>query len=663
MSERIPLVFFTNHWQELIPAPGHFLAPLAVLFVLFQFWSLSQLLPKRLSVPIEVKSLAVWGGVCLVMTLWGVYSNLSLLWPTLALMILSALIWIVPSWRPDWREAIPIVRVLILMAGLFLTLLTLRPSSLDSFFNLLPNSQYLWDFGRFPDSDLARTDSSFPALPYNTQLVGYLSSWFLPFYPTSAVVYFNVFVQGFFGLFLARIISRASSDGVPLDFAKTVPRWSHIGIGILLATAISPGFRLEYLLADHGEASTMVTVGFAAWLAIEYLTPLAKDRDSNRIGFTALLYLGLLLTALVNIRQSNIALVVAVAAAILALSLFNPRTLLQSIGQILLALILPLVLWLSWRGFVNDHFVQGELAVRSIGEIGILQVTTVIRGIFHSIAARPFMFLLYGGIMVGAVVSVIQFFKTKNHARLPSYLIGFAVILLVWNCSLVVTYLAVEDKLRIFGATADEARSYYRYNSHLILLGEMVILLAVVQAGWLSRLDGYFAKRRRLAQYLCLGLFIFMAISPLLYLRQVRYDLQMPRSELWRVAHQTAERIKDDDRLAIVMNGDFNDSSFIVLRGLIAMTEPRRAGVKFSRIRFNSPDQLPMIFDQLRVLNIEHVLLLCSPSPWLGIPARSSGFYRLDSGGFKGEDLGQIAASLKEGQYWAKSFKKASFCL
>ncbi|MCX8501839.1 MAG: hypothetical protein ORO03_09135 [Alphaproteobacteria bacterium] len=671
MSERFFLVFFFNHWQDLIPAARDFLAPLGVLLVLLQFWALSQLLPRRTALPLEIRLLAVWGGVVLLLTLFGIVVPQSSSWIAAGLAGLALLIWLVPSWRPDWREGLALGRTLVLMSGLLLSLLTLRPSSLDSFFNLLPNVEYLWDFGRFPASDLARTDSVFPALPYNTQLVGYLASWYLPFYPTSAMVYFNVVVQGFFGLFLARLIARELLTVKPFSLAATLPNWSHLAIGILLATALSPGFRLEYLLADHGEASTMVTLAFAVWVGIAVLTEIKPSPAGSRTGVFGLsaelwgrvLMVGQLLAALINIRQSNLTLVVAFAVAILVLAMVERRPLVQTSLTLVASLFLPGLLWLAWRGFVSSHFVQGELAVRAMTDWSLTQLQAILLGMVNSVVVRPFMFLLYGGLLAYGMAAVFSSLRGKGLRREQKFIVVFAVILLVWNLSLIVTYLAVEDKLQIFGASAEEARSYFRYNSHLILLCELVLMLICIGRGGLKWVADSVRERPRLVRNLTRAILILILIAPFLFLRQVRYDLQTPRPELWRVAHLTAWRIRDDDSLAIVIHGSAKDSSFLVLRGLIAMTEPRRAGVHFSELRFSTAEQLEQIFVNLKQNPKVQVLLLCSPTQFAAIPSRHSGFFRLNGGQWSGEDLGPLAESWTRQQYWAKSFQAESFCL
>ena len=628
-------------------------------------------MPSRAGLPLEIRLLAVWGGVVLLLTLFGILVPLSLSFVAAGLAGLALLIWLVPSWRPDWREGIGLGRTLVLMSGLLLALLTLRPSSLDSFFNLLPNVEYLWDFGRFPASDLARTDSVFPALPYNTQLVGYLASWYLPFYPTSAMVYFNVLVQGLFGLFLARLIARELLPVKPFSLAATLPSWSHLAIGILLATALSPGFRLEYLLADHGEATTMVTLAFAVWVGIAGLTEIKPNSLPSRTGVFGLsaelwglvLMVGLLLAALINIRQSNLALVVAVAAALLTLALVERKPLTKASLFLVANLVLPGLLWLAWRGFVTSHFVQGELAVRPMTDWSLAQLQAILLGMIHSIAVRPFSFVLYGGLLVAAILVLWRGLCRVSLQREQKFILAFAVIFLVWNLSLIVTYLAVEDKLQIFGASAEEARSYFRYNSHLILLCELVLMLVCIGRGGLKRIADSVRARPRLVRNLTRGILILILIAPFLFLRQVRYDLQTPRPELWRLAHQTAGRIADDDSLAIVIHGSAKDSSFLVLRGLIAMTEPRRAGVHFTELRFSTAEQLEQIFANLKQNPRSQVLLLCSPTEWAGIPPGHSGFFRPNGAQWTGEDLGRLAESWTRQHYWAKSFQAASFCL
>ena len=124
----------------------------------------------------EIRFVAGWGVACLVFTLWGVLTPWSLQWPAGGLAI-TGLLWLV---RAGWRERLRgwqgLGRILLLTSPLWLLMLSVWPSQIDTWLNLLPNAAYLFDHDRLPTAALPANYSFLPVAPYNTQFANYLGS-------------------------------------------------------------------------------------------------------------------------------------------------------------------------------------------------------------------------------------------------------------------------------------------------------------------------------------------------------------------------------------------------------------------------------------------------------------------------------------------------------
>ena len=55
-------------------------------------------------------------------------------------------------------------------------MLSVWPSQIDTWLNLLPNAAYLFDHDRLPTAPLPPSYSFLPVAPYNTQFADYLAS-------------------------------------------------------------------------------------------------------------------------------------------------------------------------------------------------------------------------------------------------------------------------------------------------------------------------------------------------------------------------------------------------------------------------------------------------------------------------------------------------------
>ena len=226
--------------ELLIPSWADLAGWAGVLVAALVFIGIGRLVPDARATP-ETALVAGWGGACLLLTLWGVAA--SLLVPAVVVVVLGALGHALPGRAlpaAAWRATGYILAVAL---PLLAVMASARPSLPDTFLNLLPNAAYLYDHGGFPADDRAPSYSLLPGAPYNLQLVAYLAALIAQRFAANAMIAFNIVLQLAFALFLARLIDRRDDD------VSGAPSWRAAGLGLLLTTALNPGFVPRYHLS------------------------------------------------------------------------------------------------------------------------------------------------------------------------------------------------------------------------------------------------------------------------------------------------------------------------------------------------------------------------------------------------------------------------------
>lgn len=621
------LRFLTENLDTLVPTPAQLLTPICVALVTLQLIGWGRVIGAR-RWGLETQLGVGWGAVVLLLYLWGIATDTTLAIPAVGIALIGFAGVLLPGSRLEPAEWRSLGRMALLLLPLLLVLLTLRPTLPDTMYNLLPNAEYLYDFGTLPRSDAARTISIFPGLPYNTQFIGYLSGWFRASYPTAAMPYFSIVVQVMVALLIARLLS----DGAE-------PGWRASAWGLILATAANPGFRPDLNLSDYGEPTSQAMMAICGWQAALLL----GDLGNGRYRWRDALLLGLSLAALVNIRQSNVAMVASLFAGIAFVALFDRRIAkLQAARAIVIALVAPAGLYLVWRGYVLGHFEVGELKLLPFAEWQFAQIPDILHGMLDQIRKRATLFVIYAGVLVAG----IAFLRRREFGLGTTLLALSCIAILLYNSFLVFTYIShfpVQD--------GDEAHSYFRYNTHLSMLVALTVIVGAQQAWgrWVGKPLG-----ARIT--LTIVAVAALALAPFGFLRQVRYDLQMPRTTIWTLAKQAAERIGDDDSLGLVLPGD-NGAVTLTFRGVLALTEPRRSGVDLGT-RFTLDQG---VLADLRAKGYTKILVSCLPAGLVDGPVGHPVFLTGSGDGWKVEDLGAYPAPRK-GEYWQPGLSRTPFC-
>lgn len=622
-----------------LPSPHNLLGAAGLALALMLFVVLGAAASARREQP-EIALVAGWGLVCLVLTTWGVITSAPLRIPLAVLAVTGVACLARPACRQRIGSLRGAGRLLLLSLPMWLVMLPLRPSQIDTWLNLLPNAAYLFDFDMFPTALRPPSYSFLPVAPYNTQFAAYIASVASSGAPVAsggfadgAMALFSVALQCAAALLLARVV--AGRDGTP-------PWWA-CAAGLLLAVPLNPGFVPRVSFASYGEAPLAVTSLFAVWLSVALIEELAHDTATPRSA-PGLAHdaarprsapaLALVLAALVNIKQSGIGLLLPIGATLLALVLTHPRIRRgRGVGTVLATLVPGLVLYLLWRVFVvTSGFVAGELEPLPFAAWNFPLLPQIFASIARAIFEKATFFLCLAAVLIAWVPA----FRRDRWSR-ESLLLGMiAGVTVLFNGFLVFTYIA-----HFPPGMAAQAHSYFRYSTQLSLL--VMLGLAVALRPAVAR---WVVRQERLAGRAGVAAIAVILVLPVALVRPLRFDLESPQPTLWQLGHQAARDISPEDRapagqapdggapsrrLALLVPGDTDDAVGSMLRGVLMFTPPRRRGLD---IRTETKADAPTL-DALAAAGYRLALVTCTPSGLDGIPTHVAAMLRFGDGGWR----------------------------
>jgi hypothetical protein len=542
-------------------------------------------------VPPEFQIVAGWGALCLLLTFWGVLVPLDLRMPALAFVAAALTVLLLPHRRPSPAAWKALGRALLLSLPLWLVMAPIRPSQPDTFLNLLPNAVYLVDYGRLPTATSPPSFSLLPAAPYDTQFLSFLGALSDPGYPAAGMSLSNVMLLLAAGLAIARAIDARSP-------APSTPSWAAIALGLLSAILFNPGFVPRIDFAAYGEASLAVTAMAAAWLFVLGQGELTAGSAPPRRA------LALVLAAMIDIKQSGVGLVAALAGAAVVVGAAEgavPR--LSTLRFAVTAALPSLLLYALWRYHVARAGVA-ELAPLSPMLWNWRDVGATLASAGAVVLEKP----VYFGCIAAALALFPVLLSRQGWTPTTRLLAFFGTLFAFYNCFLLLTYLAV------FPETMSEAaHSFFRYNTHLSLVLVQALLLAardLLPARWLAHCRSSHAAAALVA---------LAMLSPFAFVKRLRFDLDMPQPLVWGLAKRLAPYLHDGDRLALLLPGD-NGSVATMLAGVLADTSPRRRGLVL--LRRDNAD--PVALDEAAESGFPLALISCTPHGLAGLPAEQA---------------------------------------
>jgi hypothetical protein len=537
---------------------------------------------------------AGWGVLCLLLTAWGLVTTASLRVPAAA-FALAGLGGLVIGARGSLREQmIPVGRVMIIAAPLLALMADVDASQVDVLALMLPNAAFLVDHAAFPTQGAAIVSDA-PVAPYNTEFVPFLGSLAGGGLAANGLSLFTVLLHLVPALLFARVITGGQGR----------PGWRAIGLGLMLATLINPGFVPRVSLSGYGEAPIAITLMVAAWLAVEVMDGL----EGGIRWPAALLPLALTLAALVNIKQQSIGMLVAVVPALLIVAGRDPGIGWRNALRAFTAAALPAAaLYLAWKGFVLLKFPKGELKSFPIAQWAWGGLGGIFLGMAKVVVEKPFHF--------GCVAMVfgLAAWRRQQMSAATRRLVLLACLVFVFYTGFIV--------LTFLGHFRGE-HSYFRYNTQLSLLVVLALVavareMVTLPLGWRQRLGG--------------AAIVAALVAPLALSSLLRFDRHMPQPRLRLLAHNLAGELREDDRIALVLPGD-NDAVGTALGTLLRHTAPRRRFLDIAVA--DSADAAA--FAKVAKAGYRLALLSCTnaAAPAMGLPADAAALLSWSEEGWK----------------------------
>jgi hypothetical protein len=553
----------------------------------------------------EIQFVAGWGVACLALTAWGVLTPWSLRWPAAALG-LAGIIWLLrPSWRERLRAWHGLGRMLLLTIPVWLVMLSVWPSQIDTWLNLLPNAAYLFDHDRLPTAALPASYSFLPVAPYNTQFADYLGSLAAGSFAEGGMSLLNVGLLCAAALLIARAL-------VP---AERPPPWWACALALLLVGPLNPGFVPRFHMSPYGETPLAVTALFAVWLAADLLGDLAAGVTWPK----SLAPLALVLATLVNTKQSGIGILVPVGLSMGVLAWADPAVAKgRAVRVIALALVPSIALYLLWRVFaLSSGFAEGELKPLPLAEWNVLLLPQIVVAVFVAMFSKATFFLCVAVLLVLSI-RALRSKPWSSHSRLLGMIAG---VIVLFNGFLLFTYVAHFPAEWALGA-----HSFYRYNTQvsLLLMLGLVVALRPWLAQWLAARPA--AARKGAPVAVAAALLFPVAGAPLL-----RFDRDTPQPELRRLGNAAAAYLQPGDRLALLLPQDTDGSIGSYLRGTLLFTEPRRLGLDF-RI---DTDVAPATLGTVAAAGYRWALVTCAPPGFADAPPGEAALLRYAADGWR----------------------------
>lgn len=521
-----------------------------------------------------------WGILCLLLTLVGVFTGISLWVPT-AVFAVAALGGLTVRGERPWRAELgDFGRIVVLALPLLVLLADLAPSQIDVFNVMLPNSAYLFDHGHFPAADSAPSWSDVPMAPYNKEFVTLLGALAGGIFASNASAQFTIVLHLVAGLIFAHALAGGKRPG-----------WQVVAAGYGLATLLDPGLLPRVSFAGYGEAPLAITLLLAGWLCV----PLLEDLAAGMRWPAAVLPLALTLAAMVNVKQQGIGLVLSVLGAVFVLAARDRRIGWRTALRVSAAVALPAAfLYLIWRGYVVTRYPEGELQVQYLPGRWHL-VGKVVADMARALWAKPnYLAVLIGVVVLALRPPAVLAPSTRRLARLTAVTAGLYILFL----------------FAVYLARGVEEHSFFRYNTHLSKL----ILLAVA----LAARDGWERVAAPWRQGLGRGFLGIMLAAPLVCAPLLRFDRDMPQPWLHALSRQLAERLRNDDRVTLMLPRD-NVTAAIAFQSLLRFDRPRRPGLDIRTTATAGASDFATAADQHRL-----VFLSCTNDAELGLPPDSA---------------------------------------
>ena len=417
----------------------------------------------------------------------------------------------------------------------------------------------------FPASTGRPAHSYLPAAPYNLQLAAFIAALLLPSFSPNALIAFDFVLLLAAGLLLARLAAGGEEHGAP--------SWAAVRARPAARDRAQSRLRAAVYLAGYSEPAVTVALAFAVLFAARALLRI----EARAEGIAPLLLFALALAALVEHQAGR--------RRARARGWWRRRRCSRSraarrrrgVASLAVASLPAAMLYLAWRWYVLGHMPEGEItllprALWQPGAVGahslnMLAIVARERGVLCGVGGRP--------------SRRRRLRRRRDPAGLMGALLAGAFVL--YSAALIAAYIALFP-----GTMGSDAHSYFRYSTHLSLaMMAAIVLLARDRVAPL-------AVRLRFAPALLVAV---MLLSPVAFLRVLRFDLEPPALRVWGLAAKAAPFLGADEHVALILPGD-NGSVAAMLGTVLRLAPPRRPDLDLEIVKTLAPDTLDTLAAQ-----------------------------------------------------------------
>jgi len=474
-----------------------------------------------------VDILVGWGCAAAIQTLVGVMTPLSLGYLNAAFPFVVAGAW---WWARRSGASLGLgefARLWALAAPFILIACSMAPSQWDELSHWLPNARYLLAFDRFPGLAAPNLDSAHAGYPQAMPLVLYgvgsvLSRLGIDGWPTGAAPVFNIILLTTAARLVLAVVG---GDGKNARVSRAAA--ALLGVTILCPTFVPKTVLSAY--ADSGTAVVIAGAGVSLWANVTSSGPIAVGR---RLQLAAVLSLGVLL------KEDNIAPLAALLAAGVLWEWRTRGAFIPAMIRLGIAGIPMLALAAIWHGFAAREIPGGQMSLRPPALWAWEIVPSMAAACLKVFAAKGGYALVSLG-LVG--VGATRFARPRgpvDGAGALAFLAG--ATFLGYNLFLAIAYVSVFDP-----AEGVVAVSFWRYNTHLGLLGVSAAVGLLAAWGWSM------PRRARVPVVLAALLF------PPLGIGAFRFDLRPDIAAMSAAAAEIAAILPPDARIVVV---DYRDN-------------------------------------------------------------------------------------------------------
>jgi len=401
-------------------------------------------------------------------------------------------------------------RVLVIAAPLLLIASARMASEWDEFSHWLPTTRYMFEAQQFPFGGREISGGHFPGYPYAWLFLPYMANMLAGQLVEGAGSTLNIMLLLIFGVGAVRLWFAAQHK--PMT-NRAVLTWTGALFVALAATLLNPTFVQKVILTTYADASTAAALGIGTVLMYFILDALASgDREKAR---NLSWQLGFVLAVLINIKQSNLVLVVMLAGGGGIVALRDPAISLGAFFRLLPIILLPATLIYGvWRYHVTTNLpVDAEAMFLPYEQWN----THILWPIFQKMLVVASKKIGYYGVMaIAAGFALRGLWRCRSGFDRLAMLIGLSF--LGYNAFLYLIFVTQ------FGEyDAGRVASYWRYNHHL---GLMAVAFGAFGLGtlWHKYMAG-----RTFPRHAVTALFVIVFIAPFIFAKKLRFDLEHPK--------------------------------------------------------------------------------------------------------------------------------------